>query len=101
MLTSLILAISLAQAQPITKQDVQRYLSRHKVAAYACHTGSKKCNDACRKANELQQAAQDLADCAARHDLTDDCSAQARDARDAADAYEEAVTGAEDDCEDD
>lgn len=101
MLISLILAISLAQAQPITKQDVQKYLPRHKPAAYTCHTGSKKCNDACRKANELQQAAQDLADCAARHDLTDDCSAQARDARDAADAYEEAVTGAEDDCEDD
>lgn len=101
MLAFLIFAVSLTQAQPATKQDVQKHLLHHKAAAYACHTGSKKCNDACRKANELQQAAQDLADCAARHDLTDDCSAQARDARDAADAYEEAVTGAEDDCEDD
>jgi hypothetical protein len=99
MLTFLILAMSLAQTQPMTKQDIQKYLLRRKEATYACHTGSKKCNDVCNKATDLQEAAEELARCAARHDLTDDCSSQTRDTRDAADAYEDAVTNAEGDCE--
>ncbi|MBB5860213.1 hypothetical protein GGR69_001870 [Xanthomonas arboricola] len=59
---------------------------------------SRACQDASLKAAELASAANNLARCASRGDLTEDCRRQARDSRYAADNYESAVSSLAESC---
>lgn len=56
--------------------------------------GRGECQQATDKARQLADAANNLAKCASWGDFTDDCARQARDARYAADEYEDAVRDA-------
>lgn len=78
-------------AKPLP-QDVERLIARF-------YPTSGKCIEAAEAADELENAANDLASCAGNDDYSDDCSYEASDASDAADRYETAVNEAEGDCQ--
>lgn len=59
---------------------------------------SYECDAAEDARQALESAATALADCARQRDYGDDCSSEARDARDAADTYEDAVSAVSGDC---
>lgn len=54
-----------------------------------------QCDELEDAASNLESAAQDLLDCARKHDYSEDCSRLAREVRDAADTYESVVSDAE------
>lgn len=84
--------------QTLTPQERQEVLLMHSVMARSCGRLQGKCEVVCEAANQLEDAAKDLAQCAARHDFDDDCGSRARDVRDAADDYEAATSDAGGDC---
>lgn len=53
-----------------------------------CGGKSEHCEAACEAANELEEAAQDLARCAGRHNLDDDCGGKFNAVRSAHDEYQ-------------
>lgn len=59
---------------------------------------SYECDAAEDARRELEDAATDLAHCARRRDYSDDCSSEAREAKDAADTYEDTVSASNGQC---
>jgi hypothetical protein len=78
-------------------QGCMIYVKEHPVDAAAdalyCSSVQNECHRrACEAASELEDAAQRLGACARRRDPDDSCDSQFRDARDAHDEYEDAVS---------
>jgi hypothetical protein len=65
---------------------------------HSCGNLHGKCKDVCEAANELKSAADDLSNCAKKHDYSNDCRNRYRDTKDKFEQYENAVSDASDDC---
>ena len=83
----------------LSQADRQQVLLMHRMMARSCDRLKGTCLAVCEAANSLEDAANDLAQCARRHDFSNDCHSRARDVRDAADEYESAVSDASGDCD--
>lgn len=68
------------------------------VLAQYSSPSSYECDAAEDARQELEDAAISLAHCTRRRDYSDDCSSEAREAKDAADTYEDAVSGSNGQC---
>jgi hypothetical protein len=86
-------------ATSLTPEEKQQVLLMHDVFARSCGRKAGKCQAVCEAANDLEDAAKNLAQCARRHDFSNDCHSRSRDVRSAADNYESAVSDAAGDCD--
>ena len=82
----------------LTPSEKAQVISMQRLMTNSCGKLHGKCRAACDAANQLKDAANDLARCANRHDYSDDCRRRFRDTRDAFDQYESSVSDASGDC---
>src|SRR5690348_9027526 len=99
LLVAVVLTPSLGLAQQAPKLTLQQQAVYQRLLAYNCSSNPNKCQAVCEAADDLEDAARSLSDCAGNHDYSDDCSSQFGAVRDAQDSYETAVTDADGDCE--
>lgn len=79
------------QFESLSRAEQQQVLAVQRAMVRSCNHESEQCQEACEAANSLQDAAEDLARCAARHDLSNDCQRKFRDTKSAFEQYEYAV----------
>ena len=82
----------------LTPAEKAQVLAVQRLMANSCNNLKGKCREVCEAANQLKDAANDLARCANKHDYDDDCRRKFRDTRDAFDQYESSVSNASGDC---
>lgn len=82
----------------LTPAEKAQVISVQRLMANSCGNLKGKCQEVCEAANQLKDAANDLAHCANRHDYGDDCRRKFRDTRDSFDQYESSVSNASGDC---
>lgn len=83
----------------LTAEERQQVLAIHGMLARSCSRLEGQCRAVCEAANDLEDAANDLAQCARKHDFGDDCGRSFREVRDASDDYESAVSEASGKCD--
>ena len=83
----------------LTAEEQQQVLFVHGLLGKSCSRSEGKCRVVCDAANDLESAAKDLAQCASRHDFSDDCRRRSREVKNAADSYESAVNDAAGECD--
>ncbi len=82
----------------LTPAEKIQVISVQRLMANSCSKLKGKCLEVCKAANQLKDAANDLAQCASKHEYSDDCRRKFRDTRDAFDHYESSVSNASGDC---
>lgn len=82
----------------LTQAEKSKVISLQRLMASSCGNLNGKCQEVCEAANQLRDAANDLARCASKHDYGNDCRRKFRDTRDAFDQYESSVSSASGDC---
>ncbi|BEV07752.1 hypothetical protein [Methylophilus sp. DW102] len=82
----------------LTPNEQQQVLSIQQLFANSCGKLHGKCKDVCEAANELKSAADDLSNCAKRHDYSNDCRSKFRETKYKFETYESAVSDASGDC---
>jgi len=82
----------------LSPAEQQQVLTVQQLFVSSCGNLRGKCRDTCEAANELKSAADDLSNCAKRHDYTNDCRSRYRDTKDKFEQYENAVSDASGDC---
>lgn len=85
--------------QSLSPADQRAYLQIASLMAPRCPASGEKCKAICNAAEELESAAKELADCARKRDLSDECWSQFADVRDAHDDYEAAVSNGDGQCD--
>ncbi|MFK2929546.1 hypothetical protein [Dyella agri] len=83
---------SLTKDQQAEVQLVQAMLAKPRYT-------SQKCEDLADKQEKAKRAADDLRECLANSDGSDDCDSQMQDAKDAHDEYEDALSDTDGDCQ--
>ena len=86
-------------AKSLTAEEQQQVLFVHGLLGQSCGRLEGKCRVVCDAANDLESAAKDLAQCASRHDFSNDCRRRFREVKDAAASYESAVSDAAGECD--
>lgn len=84
--------------ESLTLSEQRQVLSIQELFANSCGKLRGKCKSACEAANELKSAADDLSNCAKKHDYSNDCRRKFRDTKDKFDSYESAVSDASNSC---
>lgn len=85
--------------QSLSPSDHRLYLQFASLMAPRCPARGEQCEAICDAAAELQSAAEDLAQCARRLDMSNDCSRQFRNVRSAHSDYESAVSDGDGQCD--
>lgn len=84
--------------ESLTPNEQQQVLSIQQLFTNSCGELNGKCKDVCEAANELKSAADDLSNCAKRHDYSNDCRRKFRETKYKFESYESAVSDASSDC---
>lgn len=84
--------------ESLTPNEQQQVLAVQQLFINSCGDLHGKCKDVCEAANELKSAADDLSNCAKRHDYSNDCRSKFRETKYKFESYESAVSDATGDC---
>ena len=84
--------------EDLSPNEKQQVLTIQQLTINSCGNLHGKCEVVCNAATELESAADNLSNCAKKHDYTNDCRRRYRDVKDKFEEYENAVSEASDDC---